>query len=65
MHQLKHQVSLEIPFEQVGIKDSFWSEKLKVNSEKAIFHQWKKLEESKTIENFRIIQGEKEAFREG
>ncbi len=65
MHQLKHQVSLEIPFEQVGIKDSFWSEKLKVNSEEAIFHQWKKLEESKTIENFRIIQGEKDAFREG
>ncbi len=59
------QVSREIPIEKVRIKDDFWSERLKVNSESAIFHQWKKLEESKTIDNFRIIKGEKDAFREG
>ena len=53
-----HKVSKEIPFEQINIEDSFWLERIQVNSDSAIFHQWKMLEETGTIDNFRIVNGE-------
>ena len=59
------QISEEIPISQVEIVDSFWSEKRKVNAESAIFNQWNMLEKSGTINNFRIVKGDVEKFREG
>lgn len=56
---------LELTARRVEIIDSFWSPRLAVNAEKAIFHQWKQLEVTRCIDNFRIVAGEKEGFREG
>jgi DUF1680 family protein len=61
----KHKIFKEVPIEQVEISDEFWSEKLQVNSETAIFHQWEMLEKSGTIDNFRIVKGDIDKFREG
>jgi len=43
----------------------FWHDRQTVNAEKAIFHQWEELEASGCIENFRLVAGEKDGFREG
>ncbi len=50
---------------QVRINDRFWSPRLAVNAHQAIFHQWKQLEATRCIDNFRIAAGEMEGFREG
>lgn len=50
---------------QVRIQDEYWSPRLAVNAQKAIFHQWEQLEASRCIDNFRIAAGEKDGFREG
>ncbi|HET9908408.1 MAG TPA: beta-L-arabinofuranosidase domain-containing protein, partial [Anaerolineales bacterium] len=55
----------ELNARQVKIIDSFWSPRLAVNAQKAIFHQWKQLEATRCIDNFRLVTGEKEGFREG
>ena len=55
----------ELSARQVNINDSFWSPRLEVNARKAIFHQWKQLEATRCIDNFRIAAGEKDGFREG
>lgn len=55
----------EFTARQVHIDDPFWSPRLAVNTEKAIFHQWEQLESTRCIDNFRIAAGEKEGFREG
>jgi len=55
----------ELPARQVRINDSFWSPRLRVNATNAIFHQWKQLEATRCIDNFRIAAGEKDGFREG
>src|SRR4030095_9335779 len=55
----------ELASRQVNISDSFWSPRLAVNAEQAIFHQWKQLEATHGIDNFRIAAGEKDGFREG
>jgi DUF1680 family protein len=55
----------ELSARQLKINDSFWSPRLAVNAEKAIFHQWKQLEASRCIDNFRMAAGEKDGFREG
>src|SRR5512146_3369321 len=55
----------ELNAQQVNISDPFWSPRLAVNAEKAIFHQWKQLEATRCIDNFRIAAREKEGFREG
>jgi DUF1680 family protein len=55
----------ELDARHVHIKDSFWSPRLAVNAEKAIYHQWEQLEATRCIDNFRIAAGEKEGFREG
>ena len=41
----------------VKIADPFWSERLEVNARRAIFHQWKQLEASGCIDNFRLLAG--------
>jgi DUF1680 family protein len=55
----------EIKVRQITLQDSFWSPRLETNSQRAIVHQWKQLEASGCIDNFRIAAGEKEGFREG
>jgi DUF1680 family protein len=55
----------ELSPRQVIINDSFWTPRLAVNAEKAIFHQWKQLEATRCIDNFRIAAGEQDGFREG
>ena len=55
----------ELNTRDVNIIDSFWLPRLHVNAEKAIFHQWERLEATRCIDNFRIAAGEKEGFREG
>ena len=55
----------ELSARQVRINDSFWSPRLEVNATNAIFHQWRQLEDTRCIDNFRIIIGEKDGFREG
>lgn len=47
------------------ITSGFWADRLKVNAQRAIFHQWEQLEASGCIENFRIAAGEVDGFREG
>lgn len=55
----------EFPVQKVRIIDPFWSPRLQTNAEIAIFHQWEQLEKSGCIDNFRIVAGEKQGFREG
>ena len=43
----------------------FWAPWLAINHTHAIFHQWEQLEASGSIDNFRILAGEKDAFRKG
>ena len=55
----------ELGIRQVKITDPFWSPRLEVNAQKAIFHQWEQLEATGCIDNFRLAVGEKDGFREG
>ncbi|MFX1285005.1 MAG: glycoside hydrolase family 127 protein [Promethearchaeota archaeon] len=61
MNRFSNQLGLN----QVQIDDPFWTPHLKINKEKAIFHQWNQLEKTRCIDNFRILAGEKDGFREG
>ena len=47
------------------ITSGFWHDRLEVNAQRAIFHQWEQLEASGCIENFRIVTGDVDGFREG
>lgn len=47
------------------IHQGFWFERLQVNAFKAIFHQWRQLEASGCIENFRIAAGLSDGLRQG
>ncbi len=55
----------ELTAKQVHINDPFWSPRLDVNATSAIFHQWKQLEDTLCLDNFRVAAGEKDGFREG
>ena len=55
----------KIDFKDVEITGGFWEEILQNNAETAIFHQWDELENSGSIENFRIAAGESDHFRTG
>jgi len=55
----------ELSARQVRIDDSFWSPRLEVNATRAIFHQWEQLEATRCIDNFRIVVGASDGFREG
>jgi hypothetical protein len=41
----------------VKITGSFWSPRLAVHTEKAIFHQWDQLKATGCVVNFRIVVG--------
>ncbi len=45
----------EIPFHHVNIQDDFWSPRLALNTNHALFHQWQQLELSGCIQNFRLV----------
>lgn len=47
------------------ITGGFWADRIDMNAESALPHQWGQLEASGCIENFRIAAGESEAFRTG
>jgi hypothetical protein len=49
----------------VKITDAFWLPRLNVNATQAIFHQWRELEKSGCLDNFLLVTGDKEGFREG
>jgi DUF1680 family protein len=55
----------ELTLRQVKITDAFWSPRLAVNARQAIFHQWRELEKSGSLDNFRLVTGDKAGFREG
>ena len=55
----------ELSSREITISDPFWSPRLEINSQRAIFHQWEQLEASGCIDNFRLLAGEKDGFREG
>ncbi len=55
----------ELTPRQVKIDDAFWTPRLAVNAQKAIFHQWEQLKATRCIDNFRIAAGEQDGFREG
>ena len=55
----------ELPTTQVNIHDPFWDPRLLTNATVSIFHQWRQLELSGCIDNFRLAAGEKVGFREG
>ncbi|MBN2387764.1 MAG: glycoside hydrolase family 127 protein [Anaerolineales bacterium] len=50
---------------QVSIDDAFWTPRLETNARTAIFHQWRMLEESGCIDNFRLAAGEIDGLRQG
>jgi DUF1680 family protein len=50
---------------QVKIKGGFWLSRLRINAEQALLHQWDQLEKFGHIDNFRLVAGEIEGFREG
>ena len=47
------------------ITPGFWHDRLTTNATAATFHQWRQLEASGCIENFRIAAGDVDGFREG
>ncbi|HOG80676.1 MAG TPA: glycoside hydrolase family 127 protein, partial [Anaerolineaceae bacterium] len=49
----------------VQITGGFWKERLKLNTEAALRHQWRQLEASGCIQNFRLAARQVEGFREG
>jgi len=50
----------ELTARQVDINDSFWSPRLLINAHKTIFHQWRQLEATNCINNFRLAAGEQD-----
>lgn len=57
--------SHEVNLSQVIVARGFWADRLAMNRDHALLHQWRMLEEWQCIDNFRIAAGEKQGFREG
>jgi DUF1680 family protein len=55
----------ELSSSQVTIHDHFWDPRLSTNAQVSIFHQWKQLESTHCIDNFRLAAGQTDGFREG
>jgi DUF1680 family protein len=53
------------PAMKTEIRGGFWGSRLKMNAEKAIYHQWEQLEKTGCIENFRLVADGAEGVREG
>ncbi|MFN2215896.1 MAG: glycoside hydrolase family 127 protein, partial [Anaerolineales bacterium] len=49
----------------MNILPGYWQDRLVINADSAIFHQWEQLQASGCIQNFRIAAGEVEGFRTG
>ena len=47
----------ELHARDVSVTDAFWSPRLAVNAQRAIFHQWDQLEATGCVFNFRIVVG--------
>lgn len=56
---------IELPTGAVRIAGGFWGQRLTVNAGAALEHQWRQLERSLCIDNFRLAAGLKVGFREG
>ena len=65
MQKPPHAKYYELSLQQVKISDSFWDKRLEMNAQEALLYQWEQLEKTGTIDNFRIIAQEKDAFRVG
>ncbi|MHA1602459.1 MAG: glycoside hydrolase family 127 protein [Promethearchaeota archaeon] len=50
---------------QIHIDDPFWNPLLRINFDRSLIYQWKQLERVGSIDNFRIVAGDKEGFRHG
>ena len=55
----------ELDAARVPIQGGFWTSRLELNARQAIPHQWQQLEQSGSIDNFRILAEGKPGFREG
>ncbi|MDO9086158.1 MAG: glycoside hydrolase family 127 protein [Anaerolineaceae bacterium] len=55
----------EIPFSKVRIQDPFWSPRLEMNANLALEHQWRQLEQSGCIQNFRLLADNSSGIRRG
>jgi DUF1680 family protein len=55
----------EVATARVRITDAFWQPRMATNAGVAIFHQWEQLERVGCIDNFRLVAGWKEGFRQG
>jgi DUF1680 family protein len=51
--------------QQVRIVGGFWADRLRLNRQVAIYHQWDQLEATGCINNFRIAAGMMQGFRAG
>ncbi len=49
----------------VTINGGYWLPRLEANAKVAILHQWDQLEKSGCIDNFRLLAGQIEGFRQG
>jgi len=56
---------MRVKHDRSQITAGFWGRWQSVNAEAAIFHQWKELEHSGCIDNFRILAEKKPLFRRG
>jgi len=56
---------IELTAKQVSIQGGFWGPRLVMNAQKAIDHQWKQLERTGCIQNFRLVAEKVEGIREG
>ncbi|MGD9146449.1 MAG: glycoside hydrolase family 127 protein [Anaerolineae bacterium] len=55
----------EVDAQQVRVSSGFWQPRLEMNAHRAIWHQWEQLEQSGSIDNFRLLAEDKPGFREG
>jgi DUF1680 family protein len=55
----------ELAISQVTFSDTFWDSRLLTNARVSIVHLWQQLEQTRCIDNFRLVAGEKTGFREG
>jgi DUF1680 family protein len=65
MKKSHYRQSKEIPINAVKISSEFWKNRLKINNSTAIFYQWEQLENTHNQNNFRILAGETEGYRQG
>jgi len=55
----------ELDVQRVKVIGGFWQPRLEINAQHAIWHQWRQLEQSGCIDNFRLLAKGKPGFREG